>query len=927
VTSDVQAALVQFQADTRLYDLELKHFAHERGQAVAEAAQFTVEAFTAHEALNELGELRLLLLSPRADVELAALLGCGARLCITLADGQRSTWSGLVRQVECLASEGGLARYQLHVVPWLWLTTQHSRQRVFQDKTTLDILDQVWQHYQPQSQWIMSDEVAGYLEQGQHGTGGGGVRPYTVQYGQTDYEFVQQLLAEEGLIWVVEEDHDALHGHRVRLLADSCAATYNSASPVRFHRASSQEAGDAIQALGSQRQLQNAVTTVLSYDYQSKRSVAASLPSRQPIGGAHAPVMEDYRDTGAQTFSQYHGAQRHAELRREATEARQKTFFGRSTVRSARAGTRFELTQSDLDNRDNYGHSAADRCFLWTRLQAVGLNNLPKAARDSLSTLFGRAQDALTEPTAHSQTSPTSLLPPMSSLWPQAQASGYANGFEALRSYIPWRPAYLPPPQAPGPMSARVTGPEGRLQADGTQDIWCDALGRIKVRFHWQAGTEADDRDSCWLPVMQRQAGPGYGWQLLPRIGQEVLVDFIGGNLRQPLVLGSLYNGQGEVPQDAQATDHRPAGQGNLTGGHSPAWHGTGAAEHHHAGALSGFKDAEFGGSGHNRLVFDDSPRQLRTQLATTQSASELTLGHLIHQADNYRGSYRGSGFELRTQAYGAIRGGRGVLITTWRKSHGHPQTDPAGEASGVIALLRHATTLAQAFHQVSTHHQGVGLSAHAGSHKAQASSLDPQAAPLAAWLKVARGMVAQQGWTQAAADAQNKNQQVSADKVPHFTDPVVVLGGKSGLAEIAGQQRISAAGESVVTATGQHLNVAIQGHWQLRSGQALSWVAGVTQAGPGHRGLELLASQGEVKVQAQAGTLTLASQQGLRLASQDGPVRLVAAKAIHIKTQAGARISIEGGNIEIHAPGTLTIHKSSLNKQGPESLSVAMNQ
>ncbi|MCA3158750.1 MAG: DUF2345 domain-containing protein, partial [Burkholderiales bacterium] len=54
---------------------------------------------------------------------------------------------------------------------------------------------------------------------------------------------------------------------------------------------------------------------------------------------------------------------------------------------------------------------------------------------------------------------------------------------------------------------------------------------------------------------------------------------------------------------------------------------------------------------------------------------------------------------------------------------------------------------------------------------------------------------------------------------------------------------------------------------------------------------------------------------------------RLVAAKAIHIKTQAGARISIEGGNIEIHAPGTLTIHKSSLNKQGPESLSVAMNQ
>ena len=478
-------------------------------------------------------------------------------------------------------------------------------------------------------------------------------------------------------------------------------------------------------------------------------------------------------------------------------------------------------------------------------------------------------------------------------------------------------------------------GGRPRFRRGGAGQRSCRCVQGIEVQHaprprglgHWQAGTEADDRDSCWLPVMQRQAGPGYGWQLLPRIGQEVLVDFIGGNLRQPLVLGSLYNGQGEAPQDAQATDHRPAGQGNLTGGHSPAWHGTGAAEHHHAGALSGFKDAEFGGSGHNRLVFDDSPGQLRTQLATTQSASELTLGHLIHQADNYRGSYRGSGFELRTQAYSAIRGGRGVLITTWRKSHGHPQTDPAGEASGVIALLRHATTLAQAFHQVSTHHQGVGLSAHAGSHKAQASSLDPQAAPLAAFYGAVRGMVAPLDWQQAVADAQNKNQQVSADKVPHFTDPVVTLAGKSGLAEIAGQQRISTAGESIISAAGQHLNVAIQGHWQLRSGQALSWVAGVTQAGAGNVGLELLASQGEVKVQAQAGTLTLASQQSLRLASQDGPVRLVAAKAIHIKTQAGARISIEGGNIEIHAPGTLTIHKSSLNKQGPESLSVAMNQ
>jgi uncharacterized protein involved in type VI secretion and phage assembly len=145
-----------------------------------------------------------------------------------------------------------------------------------------------------------------------------------------------------------------------------------------------------------------------------------------------------------------------------------------------------------------------------------------------------------------------------------------------------------------------------------------------------------------------------------------------------------------------------------LTGGHSPAWHGAGVTEHHHAAALSGWKDAEFGGSGYNRLVFDDSPGQLRTQLATTQAASELTLGYLVHQADNYRGSSRGTGFELRTGAYATLRGGRGVLVSTWRKAHGATRADPAGDLTGMTALLRHATTLAQAFHEVSTVHQGV---------------------------------------------------------------------------------------------------------------------------------------------------------------------------------------------------------------------------
>lgn len=72
--------------------------------------------------------------------------------------------------------------------------------------------------------------------------------------------------------------------------------------------------------------------------------------------------------------------------------------------------------------------------------------------------------------------------------------------------------------------------------------------------------------------------------------------------------------------------------------------------------AYLSIKSKEFGGSGHNQLVFDDSDKQLRVQLTITQAHTRFTLGHLIHQADNYRGSFRGEGFERRTDAYGARR-------------------------------------------------------------------------------------------------------------------------------------------------------------------------------------------------------------------------------------------------------------------------------
>ena len=127
------------------------------------------------------------------------------------------------------------------------------------------------------------------------------------------------------------------------------------------------------------------------------------------------------------------------------------------------------------------------------------------------------------------------------------------------------------------------------------------------------------------------------------------------------------------------AHDHFRAGQGNLAGGNSPVWHGASAdsAGHRNASAQWGIRSKELGGRGYNQLLFDDTDGQGRVQLKSTQAASELNLGHLIHGVDNYRGSFRGSGAELRTDAYGAVRAGAGLLVSSYKIAHARDARDP----------------------------------------------------------------------------------------------------------------------------------------------------------------------------------------------------------------------------------------------------------
>ena len=151
----------------------------------------------------------------------------------------------------------------------------------------------------------------------------------------------------------------------------------------------------------------------------------------------------------------------------------------------------------------------------------------------------------------------------------QVLATGYANSFEASRAKVPWRALQTdatgarlnPRPTVLGMQTATVVGPSGQASASGADEIHTDALGRIRIQYHFQNLPQGADTStstsSTWVRVLQRYAGSGMGLQFIPRIGQEVLVDFFEGDIDRPCVIGALYNGRGEA-----GTPATPGGQG-----------------------------------------------------------------------------------------------------------------------------------------------------------------------------------------------------------------------------------------------------------------------------------------------------------------------------------------------------------------------------
>ncbi len=962
-TSALIAQVANFSSATRLYELQINDVDADLG-----SGGLLVEAFAAVEGLHRIDHRDIVLLSTNAHIELKQLIGRRASFGISLADGTRAQFDGLINQAALLGSEGGLARYRVRMVPWIWLLSQSRANRVWQDKTIIEIVDSIFKLYDAHAAWSWSTDATQYLAESTP-------RSFCAQYRESDFDFVSRLLAEEGISWRVEQHEESPDGHRLVLFADTTQATAfpqdasdAGGNGIRFHGAHSREAQDSIQALGARQVLHAAVTTVLSHDYKSNRAVAASVPTNMPIGGKRAPRLESYDSPGLYAYTNAADAERSAQRYMLAREARRQTWFARSTVRTLRAGTTFTLTQGPLPTTDGKPSR-----YAVLQVTSTGVNNLPKPAQESLAELFGplpilleslltsqsnaKDNDAYQElDSGFDYVQTVSHTEDVQAMIAQATRSGYGNYLDAIVAETRWFPVLAdgtglwqqPRATAPGSQTAIVVGPDGQSTPNGADELHCDKLGRVRIRFHWQGqftDNAGDANGSCWVRVAQRSAGAGMGSQFLPRIGQEVLVKFIENDIDRPIIVGALYNGQGEggvLPSPggqkdatadtsvfASATDHATSAQGNLAGGNSPVWHGASADSEgqRNAAAQWGIRTKEFGGSGYNQLVFDDTDNQGRIQLRTTQAATELNLGHLIHTADNYRGSLRGQGVELRTDAYGAIRAGRGLTFTTYPVAHNAGQREPAGDLAPGMALLKQANILGESFNKAATTHQTVSYASYRGSTKANASVANDDAAPLKALHTAVSGMLSDTDLQTAQGDAANRSTAAGSDKLPHTTDPVIALAAKAGLGIVAGQNIQFANGDTTTVMSGQDTQFMTGNQFRVHTGQAIGMLAGATGPGKEQAGMQLIAAQGPIDIQAQSDILTIQAKDQVDVISANAHVDWAAAKKISLSTAGGANITIEGGNITVQCPGKITVHAGQKSFAGPTNLSYPLPQ
>jgi type VI secretion system secreted protein VgrG len=311
-------------------------------------------------------------------------------------------------------------------------------------------------------------------------------REFCVQYRETHLDFVSRLMEEEGIFYFFEHTPE----RHLLVVADDNGAVKPCPGGAGARLASQgADAGDVVTMLSFEEQACIGKVVLKDYDF-----LQPSLNLESTIAAAEPEEFYDYPGV----FTAPDEGERYARLRLEEAAAARQVVRGQSTCRAFRSGFQFEL--------EEHFRGAANQPYMLLQVQHVA------SAGDYRSGGSG--------------------------------AMEYENQFVAIPHSIAFRPPRVTPrPVVHGSQTALVVGPAG-------EEVWVDPHGRIKVQFYWDRLGKKDENSSCWVRVAQPWAGKGWGAVQIPRIGNEVVVEFMEGDPDRPLVTGSVYNAEQTPPFD-----------------------------------------------------------------------------------------------------------------------------------------------------------------------------------------------------------------------------------------------------------------------------------------------------------------------------------------------------------------------------------------
>lgn len=364
--------------------------------------ELQLHSFSGREAISELFSFQAQLISQDARIELKKLIGKKVTVGIALSDGSTRYISAHVSDFVHTGADGGIANYSAELVPWIWILSRRRDSRIFQDKTTEQIVKEVFAYY------LSLAEHEFRLSQP--------LKPisYCTQYQESDLNFVLRMLEQEGLFFTFEHSKE---GHRMIISDDSSMLPQLERQPlIRYHSASVTETADSITAWSSARRMQPTRLALKSFDYkQPGNPNLVQLNSVNQQGEVGQYEVFEYE--GLYGYADSDEGMRKARRRLEAMEVDGKTFHGESNCRAMEPGQYFELSQ----HYDHDNDTPDDRQFLLLSVTHWGQNNY--------------ANDG---------------------------EAGYRNSFTCIRRKIPFRPALLTPRAGiSGPQTAIIVGPPG----------------------------------------------------------------------------------------------------------------------------------------------------------------------------------------------------------------------------------------------------------------------------------------------------------------------------------------------------------------------------------------------------------------------------------------------------------------------------------